>query len=73
MSLSSTPPTGSALDPVCGKTVPLSTIWVIHHGSVTFHLCSLSCALRFKEDPDGFAALAAADANRTSADPPHGQ
>lgn len=46
-------------DPVCGKRVdPGKTMWFIHHGDRTFYMCSLSCALRFQSNPDGFAAAA---------------
>jgi YHS domain-containing protein len=48
-------PPASALDPVCGKVVnPKTSKWFIQHANQTFYLCSLSCALRFKDAPETF-------------------
>jgi YHS domain-containing protein len=44
-----------AVDPVCGKVVnPATSKWFIRHAHQTFYLCSLSCALRFKDAPETF-------------------
>lgn len=50
------PDAASAKDPVCGKKVARSSMWFVHHNGETYYLCSLSCALQFKSNPDGFAA-----------------
>ncbi|MEO8207856.1 MAG: YHS domain-containing protein [Chloroflexota bacterium] len=49
------PGEGSALDPVCGMTVEITTATgrdlVAEHAGVTYYFCGRGCKLEFGEDP----------------------
>ncbi len=46
------PPTGGAIDPVCGMTVdPATAAGSVEHAGTTYHFCSGHCVTKFRADP----------------------
>ncbi len=59
----------SAVDPVCGMTVPLNADKPEHkHDGKTYHFCSQKCHDKFTSDPDSFIKEAHTDTT-TAVDP----
>ena len=53
-------PTSTAIDPVCGMTVPPESGWTRARGGGSYRFCSAACLEKFDAQPDAYVPKAAA-------------